>query len=256
MSRLRLFITLALWLVMLGAASADEAPVIAAASDLKFALEEVAARFAQDTGEKLNLSFGSSGNFFRQIQQGGPFELFLSADETYVQDLVKQGLTDGDGQLYAIGRLALFAPKGASFTPDEAMADLRIALADGRVQRFAIANPAHAPYGRAAKQALISQGLWEELQSALVLGENIAQAAQFTLSGEVDGGIVAYSLVLSPPFKEKGSYALLPESWHQPLRQRMVLLKNASPIARRFYDYLQQKVARTIFEHYGFVSCR
>lgn len=247
------FTALVLWAALAGRAFAGEAPVIAAASDLKFALEEVAAQFGRDTGENVTLGFGSSGNFFRQIQQGGPFEMFLSADEAYVLELAKQGLTDGDGRLYATGRLALFAPKGAPFTPDEAMADLRAALREGRVKRFAIANPEHAPYGRAAKQALISQAMWVAVQDALVLGENIAQAAQFATSGAADGGIVAYSLALSPPLKDKGSFALLPEAWHEPLRQRMVLLKNAGPVARKFYDYLQRKAARAVFERYGFV---
>lgn len=250
----RLFTIGVLLAAACGAVFADQPPVIAAASDLKFALDEVAGQFTQDTGKQLNLSFGSSGNFFRQIQQGGPFEMYLSADEAYVLELNKQGLTDGDGLLYATGRLALFAPSGATFTPDEAMADLRAALLDGRVKRFAIANPEHAPYGRAAKQALMSQALWTATQGALVLGENIAQTAQFVTSGAADGGIIAYSLALSPPLKNKGRFALLPESWHQPLRQRMVLLKNAGPVARMFYDYLQQKPGRAILERYGFVT--
>lgn len=226
---------------------------VAAASDLKFALSDVAAQFTRDTGEKVNLSFGSSGNFFRQIQQGGPFEIFLSADESYVLNLAKQGLTDGEGKLYAMGRLALFAAHGALFKPDEAMADLRVGLADGRIKHFAIANPDHTPYGRAAKHALISQEMWTAVQPALVLGENIAQTAQFVVSGAADGGIIAYSLALSPLLKAQGSFALLPESLHEPLRQRMVLLKNASFGARKFYDYLQQRAARSILERYGFV---
>lgn len=245
------------WLVLLllsAAAFADaQPPAVAAASDLQFALEEVAAQFSRETGEMVDLSFGSSGNFYRQIQQGGPFQIFLSADEDYALKLAEQGLAEDAGSLYAIGRLALYAPNGAGFSPDEQMADLRRALLEGRIRHFAVANPEHAPYGRAAKQVLLSQGLWETLQPVLVLGENIAQTAQFAVTGAADGAIIAYALALSPRLKAQGSFALLPETRHEPLRQRMVLLKNAAPGARRFYAYLQQAPARAILQRYGFV---
>jgi molybdate transport system substrate-binding protein len=229
-------------------AMATEVPVIAAASDLKFALEDITQQFTRDTGLSLKLSFGSSGNFFRQISQGGPFELFMSADEQYVFELAKQGLTVDQGNLYAIGRLVLFAPKDSPLIPDTEMKGLRDTLQKGQLKRFAIANPEHAPYGRAAKAVLITTGLWDVMQPHLVLGENIAQAAQFAVSGSAQGGIIAYSLALSPKIKEQGSFVLLPEKLHQPLRQRMVLLKQAGETARAFYNYLQQAKARTLFE--------
>ncbi|WP_108523446.1 molybdate ABC transporter substrate-binding protein, partial [Bradyrhizobium algeriense] len=144
---------------MAAPAAAQPGPAIAAASDLKFALDSVAARFKADTGRDLTLVYGSSGNFARQIEQSAPFEMFLSADEDLVFRLADAGRTVDRGTLYAVGRLVLFAPHGSELKLDAAFADLRAALTDGRVRRFAIANPEHAPYGRAAEQALRSQGL-------------------------------------------------------------------------------------------------
>ncbi|MCW5752069.1 MAG: molybdate ABC transporter substrate-binding protein [Alphaproteobacteria bacterium] len=231
---------------------AEDAPLVAAASDLQFALDEVAAAFARDTGRRIRLVLGSSGNFTRQIRQGAPFQLFLSADEEYVLALAREGLTEGDGVLYAIGRIALVAGPGASFEPDSELASLRAALTAGRIARFAIANPEHAPYGRRAEEALRHAGLWGLAEKRLVLGENVSQAAQFALSGNVDGGIVAYSLILSPKLRGLAPHALIPESWHSPLRQRMVLLRGAGPVARHFHAYIQQPPARAILREHGF----
>ena len=234
-------------------ARAQAAPNIAAASDLNFALEDIATRYEADTDRKVQLTFGSSGNFFRQIAQGAPFQMFLSADEGFVQQLAVAGKTIDEGTLYAIGRIVLFAPKGSPLRVDAGLADLRAALADGRVQRFAIANPEHAPYGRAAEEALRSRGLWDAIRPKLVLGENVSQAAQFATTGSAQGGIFAYSLALSPNVGNFGTYVLLPAEWHEPLRQRMVLIKGASEEARAFYAYVQQPAARTILRHYGFL---
>jgi molybdate transport system substrate-binding protein len=230
-----------------------EIPAIAAASDLQFALEDIAARYRTDSRKELRLSFGSSGNYFRQIEQGAPFQLFLSADEDFVFRLHQTGKTEDRGVLYATGRIVLFAPKGSPLHVDQQMAGLKADLVANRISRFAIANPEHAPYGRAAEQALRKLGLWEGLQGKLVLGENVSQAAQFATSGSVQGGIFAYSLALSPSVSKLGRYVLLPEDLHQPLRQRMVLVKDAGETARAFYVYLQQPAARKILEQYGFV---
>lgn len=181
-------------------------PNIAAASDLQFALAEVAASFTKETGQTVNLTFGSSGNFLRQIQQGAPFQMFMSADEGFVRQLADAGKTEDGGTLYAVGRIVLFAPKGSSLKVDADLTDLRAALADGRIQKFAIANPEHAPYGRAAEEALRSRGLWDAVQPRLVLGENVSQAAQFATSGTAQGGIFAYSLALSQHVSDRGSY--------------------------------------------------
>jgi molybdate transport system substrate-binding protein len=229
-----------------------DAPAIAAASDLKFALEEIAARFRADTGHALRLSFGSSGNYFRQIEQGAPFQMFLSADEDFVFKLHAAGRTEDRGLLYGTGRIVIFAAQGSPLQLDAAMIGLRTALANGSVRRFAIANPEHAPYGRAAEQALRAMGLWPALQGRLVLGENVSQAAQFAASGSAQGGILAYSLALAPELARQGRHVLLPEHLHAPLRQRMVLVKGAGHAARAFYGYLQQPPAREVLARYGF----
>ena len=236
-----------------GRAAAQDAPIVAAASDLQFALTEVANAFKAESGEEVQLTFGSSGNFARQIRQGAPFEIFLSADEAFVADLTDAGLTIGDGALYAVGRIALVVPYGSPLKADGTLRDLALALSDGRVKKFAIANPEHAPYGKRAEEALRRAGLWEELQDRLVLGENVSQAAQFATSGGAEGGIIAYSLALSPNVSNLGEFALIPEDWHAPLRQRMALLKGAGETAQHFYGFMQSPPARAILKRYGFV---
>lgn len=236
-----------------GPLAAQPAPVVAAASDLQFALTEIAAAFEAETGEAVRVSLGSSGNLARQIRQGAPFELYLSADEDFVLDLARDGFTRDEGRLYALGHLALVVPRGSLLRADGTLDDLEAALAEGRVARFAIANPEHAPYGRRAAEALRHRGLWEALAPRLVLGENVAQAAQFAVSGNAQGGLVAYSLALSPQLSARAEHALIPEEWHSPLRQRMALLTGAGPVAERFYHYLQQPSARAVLRDHGFV---
>lgn len=243
---------------LLGAALADrpaaaDPPTLAAAADLKFAVEEIAERFKAESGRQMRLVFGSSGNLFAQIRQGAPFELFMSADEDFVFRLAEAGLTEDRGELYAIGRIVLKVPTGSPLKVDGTLEDLRAALADGRLTKFAIANPEHAPYGRRAEEALRHVGLWETIEPKLVLGENVAQAAQFATSGSAQGGIIAYSLALAPAVVPLGQHALIPEDWHEPLRQRMVLLKGASATARDFFAYMQEPAARAIMRRYGFV---
>ncbi|MEK0085388.1 molybdate ABC transporter substrate-binding protein [Benzoatithermus flavus] len=232
---------------------AGEPPLVAAAADLQPALEAIAAAFTAETGETVRLVFGSSGNFARQIRQGAPFALFLSADEQYVLELARDGLARDEGALYAVGRIALLVPAGSPLQPDGTLADLRAALADGRLKRLAIANPEHAPYGRRAEEALRHAGLWEAVRNRLVYGENVAQAAQFASTGAAQAGIVAYSLALSPKLTPGTAHALIPADWHQPLNQRMALLKSAGPVAERFYDFLRAPAARAIFRRSGFV---
>lgn len=234
-------------------ALAADRPVVAAAASVQFALEEAAAAFADASGQQVRLSFGSSGNLRTQILQGAPFEIFLSADEEQVLALHREGRTEDEGQIYALGGLVLVAPHGSPVAVDEGLEGLREAVEAGEVRHFAIANPEHAPYGVAAVEALEHAGLKEQVEPLLVYGENVAQAAQFALSGSAQGGITAYSLALSPEVSVRGSYALIPEDWHHPLRQRMALLTDAGPVAREFYGFLRSEAAGEIFARHGFV---
>ena len=248
---------LCLALVALAAAPAAPAapaaaPLVAAASDLRFALDEVAATFARDIGDTVRIVYGSSGNFRHQIAEGAPFELFLSADEALVLALAKEGRTVDEGVLYAVGRIVLVVPEGSPLKPDPRLQDLALAVADGRVRKFAIANPEHAPYGRAAQEALTAAGAWDAIRPRLVFGENVAQAAQFATSGSAQGGIVALSLAAAPGALGTSRVAAIPESMHRPLRQRMVLTKRAGATARAFYGYLQEGAARAVLARYGF----
>jgi molybdate transport system substrate-binding protein len=225
---------------------------VAAASDLKFALDELATGFARAGGARLRLVFGSSGNLSSQILQGAPFHLFLSADEAFVFRLADAGRTVDRGRLYALGRIGLLVPQGSPLEPDGRLRDLRAAIADGRLRRFAIANPAHAPYGMRAREALQHARLWDAVQPHLVLGENVAQAAQFATSGAVQGGLVAHSIALAPAVARIARFDLVPATWHRPLRQRMVLLRGAPAAARDFYDHLSTPAAQAALARHGF----
>lgn len=249
----RSVLTLGLALLLAPPASARDEPVIAAAADLRHAMDSLVRQFRAETGLAVRPVYGSSGQFYQQLAAGAPFQLFLSADESYVQKLARAGRTMDDGQLYAIGRIVLVAPSRSRLALDPDFRGLRKALASGELSRFAIANPDHAPYGVRAREALQSADLWTQLEPRLVYGENVAQALQFALSGGADGGIVALSLVLGDGLKGTGRYVLIPEEAHKPLRQRMVLMKGAGATARRFHDWLQTPSARRIFRKYGFV---
>lgn len=233
-------------------ARAQTVPTVAAASDLQFAVEELAAAFERTTGHRLRLVFGSSGQFKTQILQGAPFHLFMSADEGFVYQLADAGKTEDRGRAYARGRIGIMVPPGSPLKADGELKDLAAALKDGRLQKLAIANPDHAPYGARAKEALQHAGLWPAIQPKLVFGENISQTAQFAVSGSTQGGIVALSLALAPAVARKGTFALIPESWHQPLKQRMVLVKGAPPAARAFHDHLSTPAAQAVLKRYGF----
>lgn len=233
------------------AVRADNSPArVAAASDLQFVLPELAAGFSRARGQRVELSFGSSGNFARQIQQGAPLDLFLSADEAFVFRLADGGLTRDRGALYAVGRIALIVPAASPIALDERLDGLRRGWAE--VRQFAIANPEHAPYGRAAQQALEQLGWWPAAQQRLVLGENISQATQFVSTGAAQAGITAMSLALAPPIAARIRHLPLPDRLHPPLRQRMVLLKNARPAALAFCEYLASPPARAVLARYGF----
>jgi molybdate transport system substrate-binding protein len=234
------------------ALTAQRPATIAAAANLNFALTEIADQFARDGGTRVELVFGASGTLTRQIQDGAPFEMFLAADEEFPNQLAAAGLTRDGGAVYAVGRLVIFAPNGSALTVDDRLDGLARLVKSRGVDRFAIANPDVAPYGKAAEEVLRKRGLWDAIQPRLVLGDTITQAAQFATTGNAAGGLLAYSLVLGPGFADRGKYAVIPAEDHSPLRQRMVLLKQAGPVAAQFYAYVQREAARAIFRKHGY----
>jgi len=233
-----------------GAARAQEIRV-AAAADLKFAMQDVAAQFEQQTGTKVDVTYGSSGNFFSQLQNGAPFDLFFSADIDYPRKLEAAGLAEpGTLYEYAIGRIAIWTPADAKV--DVASLGWE-ALLDASVQKIAIAKPEHAPYGRAAVAALQKAGIYDQVKSKLVYGENISQAAQFVQSGNAQAGIVAMSLAVSPGMKD-GKRWEIPADMHPPIGQAAILLKNAAnkDAARAFLDFVKSESGRATLAKYGF----
>jgi molybdate transport system substrate-binding protein len=239
-----------------GGAAAQASATVAAAANVKPALEELATLFERAGGGPLRLVFGSSGNFVAQILQGAPFHLFVSADEDTVYRVADAGRTEGGtesrGRIYAFGRLALLAPKNSPLRVDPELRDLGAALRDGRVSKLAIASPEHAPYGMRAREALQHAGLWDLARPRLVIGENVSQAVQFALSGSAQGGLVAHSLTLVPAVAAAGRAALVPAQFHAPLAQRVVLLKGAPPAARAFHDFIVGPAAHAVWQRHGY----
>lgn len=224
---------------------------IAAAADLKFAMAELSESFEKLTGAKVNVTYGSSGNFFSQIQNGAPFDLFFSADIDYPKKLEAAGLAEpGTLYEYAVGRIAIWTPPDSKLDiPNQRWQ----ALLDTRVEKVAIANPEHAPYGRAAVAALQNAGIYEFVKAKLVYGENISQAAQFVQSGNAQAGIVAMSLALSPAMRE-GKRWEIPENMHPALQQGAIVMKNTrnKEAARAFLEFVKSKEARDALAKHGF----
>jgi molybdate transport system substrate-binding protein len=235
-------------LAVLGTGAIAQAPPIrvAAASDLKFVLSELATRFERETGLKPAITYGSSGNLARQLAQGLPMDVFLSADEALIERLHKAGWARDAGVVYARGRLAWAVPKESKALLDADLNGLR-----GYTGKLAIANPEHAPYGRAARAALQSAGLWQQVQSQLVLGENVSQVMQFVSTGAAPAAIVALSLASAPELAARIRYAALNPALHPPIIQRMTLHRAAPPAAWKFYEYLQTPASKQLFERHG-----
>ena len=238
-----------LLLAILVASTSADTLSIAAAADLKSAMGEIVAQFQKShPGHKIDVMYGSSGKTHAQIQQGAPYDLFFSADISFPQELVAKGFAVGPVHPYAVGRLVLW-----SATLDVSKWKLTD-LAGPNVKKIAIADPQHAPYGQKAQEALRKTGVWDAVASKIVYGENIAQAAQFAFTGNVDVGILALSLALSPEMAAKGKYALVPDSLHQPLEQGFVVTNRAKdkPLAAAFTKWMEDPVVRKTMAKYGF----
>jgi len=224
---------------------------VAAAADLQFALNDVAGKYEKESGKKVEVSYGSSGNLRTQIENGAPFDLFFSADVQYPKMLISSGLADGDTlYIYAHGRLVLWAPAGANL--DLAQQGLA-ALKDPKIIKIAIANPEHAPYGRAAVAALQKAGLYDDVKSKLVYGENISQAAQFVASGSAQVGILALSLTYAESMKG-GERWEVPANLYPPLEQAAVVISASKnkDAAKAFLDYVKGAEGRDVLAKYGF----
>jgi len=228
-----------------------ETLTVAAASDLTYSIDELATAFAQQVpGAEVKASLGSSGNFYAQIKNGAPFDVFLSADMKYPTQLAQDGAAERATLApYAIGRIVLW-----SLDPRFNLSQGMRVLNDARIERFAIANPDVAPYGRAARISLVALGFWDAVKDKLVLGDNIAQTAQFIQTGNAQVGIVSYATVLAPKVKGTGSYYLIPEDGVPPIEQGAIVTRRgaANPLAPRFMQFLQSPAARAILLKHGF----
>jgi len=223
---------------------------VAAASDLNFAIKEIINVFESDTGHKVRLTLGSSGNFYAQIVNGAPFDVFLSADVSYPKRLEQTGhAISGSTFVYGIGRIALWVPARSGLNLEK----LRMhALMDRSINKIAIANPEHAPYGRASVAAMKHANVYEVIKGKLVLGENISQAAQFVQSGAADIGIIALSIALSDPMRKAGRHWSIPADSYPRLEQGAALLNRSGTAARAFHEWLRGPTAKQVFKTYGF----
>jgi molybdate transport system substrate-binding protein len=227
---------------------------VAAAADLSLALQPIAANFQRATGNSVRLSFGSSGDFFNQVQNGAPYDVFLSADLGYPEKLLKLGYADaGSLRTYAVGRLVLWVARGSRLDLEHQGMQ---ALLDASVHKIAIANPQHAPYGRAAVAALKHFGLYNRLTDRFVLGENVGQAAQFAESGNAQVGIIALAHALAPSVRPLGRYWLVPTNSYPALEQGAVIISRSKnkALATQFLQYLAAPASQAIFRQFGFVA--
>lgn len=224
---------------------------VAAAADLRSAMDEISARFQNENSARVKITYGSSGNFFQQIQNGAPFDIFFSANTDYPKKLAQAGLTVPDTYYeYARGKIVLLTRRTSTLELDEG---LRVLL-DPAVKKVAIADPLHAPYGQAAVAALKSQNLYDRVSAKIVTGENIAQAASFVLSGAADVGIIAMSLAVTPVSRSQARYVEIPTDQYPPLDQACVVVKNSKQqkLARQFESYIKSGEAHEILQKYGF----
>ncbi|MGC2108089.1 MAG: molybdate ABC transporter substrate-binding protein [Candidatus Korobacteraceae bacterium] len=243
---------LSLLFALLSPFARAEQITVAAAADLNYALSDLAARYQHKTGNKVTLSFGASGNFFSQIQSGAPYDIFFSADMEYPRKLAATGLVESSSlRIYAVGHLVLWVPNSSPLDPAKLKMDV---LLQPSVTRIAIANPQHAPYGRAAMAAIEHYGLKEKVGAKLVLGENISQAAQFVQSGNAQAGLIALSLAVSPTMKNAGEYWELPADTYPEMQQGVAILSSSrhKQAAQAFIDYISSAEGTAVLEQYGF----
>src|SRR5215831_1133456 len=230
---------------------AAQSITVAAAADLQFAMRDVAAQFQKETGKEVKLIYGSSGNFFQQLQNGAPFDMFFSADLDYPKKLESAGLTEpGSYYEYAKGKIVIWVLKDSKLDMSSGLQ----ALLNPSIKKIAVANPQHAPYGRAAVAAMQKEGIYDKLRDNFVLAENIAQTAAFVMSGSADVGVVALSLALSPNMKDKGRYFEVPAGDYPPIKQACVILSSSKnkETAKQFLSFIKTAEVADTLRTYGF----
>jgi molybdate transport system substrate-binding protein len=235
---------------LIGQLGAQEITV-AAAADLQFAMQDVAARFQKETGKTVKAIYGSSGNFFQQIQNGAPFDMFFSANLDFPKKLEASGLIEPESYYqYARGKIVIWVPNESKIDLTSGMK----ALLDPSIKKIAVANPQHAPYGQAAVAAMQKEGIYEKVKDKFVLGENISQTASFVVSGAADLGIVALSLTLAPNMKDKGRYVDVPAGDYPPIEQACVILGSSKnkETARQFLSFIKTAAIGDVLRSYGF----
>lgn len=240
---------LLLFLLSVTGPAQAEKITIAAAADLKFALNEIVNAFKQTRPtDEVDVVYGSSGKFHTQLQQGAPYDLFFSADIAFPRGLWNAGLAGSPVTPYAFGRIVLW-----SATSDVRTLTLKN-LEDTAFRRIAIANPKHAPYGKRAEEALRAVGLWEKVEPKLVYGENVSHAAQFVQTGNAQVGIIALALALNPELGGRGSYSLIPDNLHAPIEQGFIVTRRAqaNALAHAFAKYMTSPPAKAVMTRYGF----
>ena len=231
-------------------AHAEERITLAAAADLKFALDEIVVLFkGAHPAARIETIYGSSGKFSTQIRQGAPFDMYFSADIAYPRALAAEGFAASEVRPYAVGRIVLWSP--SRNVGEMTLLD----LSDPSIKKIAIANPKHAPYGKRAQEALTAAGVWDKVESKLVFGENVAQAAQFVQTGNAQIGIIALSLALSPELARQGRYVLISDKLHGPLEQGFIITKRAAgnSLVKAFARHMEGRETRAILSRYGFV---
>ena len=242
---------LILLLALGGRFCAGQEITVAAAADLQSAMQDVAARFQKQTGKTVKVIYGSSGNFFQQIQNGAPFDVFFSANLDYPKKLEADGLTEpGTFFQYATGKIVVWVPNDSKL---DVSSGLRSLLSPA-VKKVAIANPEHAPYGQAAVAAMKKEDLYDKLKEKFVLGENISQTASFVVSGSADAGVVALSLALSANMKDRGRYAEIPVTDYPAIEQGCVILKSSQQkeTAKSFVEFVKTPAVGELLRTYGF----
>jgi molybdate transport system substrate-binding protein len=247
----KLLVGVALVLALGGGVCAAQEITVAAAADLQFAMQEVGARFQQESGKTVKLIYGSSGNFAQQLQNGAPFDMFFSANLDYPRQLEVAGLTEpGTFFQYAIGKIVIWVPNESKLDLSSGLN----ALLDPSIKKIAIANPQHAPYGKAAVAAMQKENIYDQVKDKFVLGENISQTASFVASGSADVGIIALSLALSPNMKDKGRYAEVPAGDYPAIEQACVVMRSSKnkDVAQQFLKFVQSSPVRELLQKCGF----